>query len=68
MYLFFKRLPSNINLSLDLFHSSFGERMSFAVWGGLNFSFENPLDSHSEIVNGIPEDVVTVLYTGWNIK
>ena len=42
--------------------------MLFAVWGGLNFSFENPLDSHSEIVNGMQEDVVTVLYIGWNIK
>ena len=27
----FKQLPSNLNVSLDLFHSSFGEKLLFAV-------------------------------------
>ena len=27
----FKQSPLNVNLNLDLFHSSFGERLLFAV-------------------------------------
>ena len=41
-----KQLPSNHNLRLDLFHSSFRERLLFAVKGGLNFLFDNPSDFH----------------------
>ena len=57
----FKQITSNPNLSLELFHSSFGERTLFALWGGLNFSLENPLDSYSEIVSLRPDIVLIVL-------
>ena len=40
----FKQLPSDLNLNLNLFYSSFGETLLFAVQGGLSFSFDNPLD------------------------
>ena len=56
----FKQLPPKLNLNLDFFHSSFGE--------AVNVSFDNPLDSHSEIMNGRPGHVVLVLLLGWNSK
>ena len=47
----FKQLPLNSNLILELFiHTSFGARLLFALYGGLMFSFDNPLDYHFEIV------------------
>ena len=58
----FKQLPGNSNLILELFiYTSFGERLLFDVKGGINFSFDNPLDSHYEIKSGRPENVVIVL-------
>ena len=42
----FKQLTVNLNLILELLiYISFGKRLSFAVQGGLIFSFNNPLDS-----------------------
>ena len=38
----FKQLPSNFNLILDSFHISFGERLLFFVWRGVNFLFDYP--------------------------
>ena len=40
----------------------------FAVQEGLNFSFGNPLDCHSEIMSESQENVEIVLWIGWNIK
>ena len=57
----FRQLPSNLNLNLHLFHSSFGERPLFAIWGDLNFSYENPLNFHSDIVNARPVNNLVVL-------
>ena len=58
----FQQLPLNFNLILELFiHTSFGERLLFAVKGGVIFSFDNPLDFHSAIVFGRPENLVIVL-------
>ena len=60
----FKQLPLNFNLIQELFiHTSLGERLLFAV-----YSFDNTLDSHSEIVSGRLENVLIVFLTGWNIK
>ena len=42
--------------------------MLFVVSGDLSFSFDNPLDSYSEIMFGRPENVGIVLEIGWNIK
>ena len=58
---YFKQLSLKFNLNLDLFHSSFGKRLLFAIKGGVYFSFDNPLDSHSEIMNGGSKNVVIVL-------
>ena len=55
----FKDLPSNFDLILVLFHISFGERPLFTIYGGVIFSFDSLLYSHSEYVR--PENVVTVL-------
>ena len=58
----FKQLPLNSNFIQELFiHTSFGEGLLFDVKGDVNISFENPLDSHSEIVSGRPENVEIVL-------
>ena len=58
----FKQLPLNFNLIQELFiHTSFGERLLFDVKGGVNLSFDNPLDSYSEIVSERPENVAIVL-------
>ena len=57
-----KKLPVNLNLFPELFiHTSFGERLLFAVKGGSIFSFDNPLDFHSEIMSERPENIVIVL-------
>ena len=58
----FKQLPLTSNLVLELFiHTTFGEGLSFAVKGGLTFSFDNPLNHHSKILFARLEKVVTVL-------
>ena len=55
----FKQLPLNSNFILEIFiHNSFGERLLFAVKGGV---INNPLDSHSATVFDGSENVVTVL-------
>ena len=52
----------NLNLILGLFiHTSFGDRLLFAVLRGLFFSFDSPLDSHSDIVSESPQNVEMVL-------
>ena len=57
----FKQLPSNLCLYLDLFDKSYKERFLFALYRGLNLSFDNTLDSHSEIGHGRQGNVVIVL-------
>ena len=58
---YFKQLPLNSNQILGLFiDTSFGEGLLFDVKGGENFSFDNPLDYHSEIMSGRSENVVIV--------
>ena len=58
----FRQLPLNSNLILELFiHTNFGERHLFDVKREVNFSFDNLLDSHSEIMSGRLENVVMVL-------
>ena len=58
----FKQLLLNSSLILELFnHTSFKERLLFDVKASLNFSFENPLDSYSEIMSGRPENLVMLL-------
>ena len=42
-------------------HDSFRERLLFDAQGGINFSFDNPLDYHSVIVPVRPENVVIIL-------
>ena len=64
-----KQLPLNSILILELFiYASFGESLSFSAKRGLFFSFDNPLDSQSAILFGRPENVVIVLFIGWNTK
>ena len=49
-------------LFLEIFmHDSFRERLLFDAQEGINFSFDNPLDSHSVIVPVRPENVVIIL-------
>ena len=58
---YFKQLPLNSNQILGLFiDTSFGEGLLFHVKGGENFSFDNPLDYHSEIMSGRSKNVVIV--------
>ena len=58
---YFKQLPLNSNQILGLFiHTSFGEGLLFDVKGGENFSFDNLLDYHSEIMSRRLENVVIV--------
>ena len=59
---YFKQLPVNLNLILELFNdTSFGERPKFAVKGGSIFSFDNPLDFYSEAMSKRPESIVIIL-------
>ena len=54
--------PLNSNFVLELFiHTSFREIILFDLKGGINFSFDNSLDFHSDIVSGRPENVDIVL-------
>ena len=58
----FKLLTLNSNNILELLiQTSFGESILFAVKGGVIFSYENALGSHSATVFGRPENVTTVL-------
>ena len=60
--LFDNPLDSHSNLILELFiHTSSGERLFFDVKGGVTFSFDNTLDSHSDIMCGRPENAVILL-------
>ena len=61
VYSCFKKLPSNLSFILYSFHCSFGERILFVVERGLNFSFDDTLDSHPAILFERPENVVIAL-------
>ena len=69
LYFFFKELSSISTLIFKLNHFSFGERLLFAVVGGLIFSFYNSLDFQLAIILfARPADILKVLKIGWNTK
>ena len=50
-----------INNTVELYHTSFGERILLVVKEGQCFSFDNPLDSHFKIVTRRSKNVEIVL-------